>query len=304
MAKDSYENALGTYFITDFTAGIAYGVQNIFNHADVVLQEAIVSKVNFKVYTNNQSAKQLQEDCLSRLKVYKNALHRGTIIPYFQPIVDAKNGTVVKYEALARLETEKGEIISPYYFLDSAKEDKTFEYFTRQIMQKVFHVFSQNSIPISMNLTYENINSESMVEYIKNRLEKYGGEGITFEILESEDILDYSKIASFIIMVKQYGCKISIDDFGSGYSNFTNILKLNIDYIKLDGSLIEKLNTDINIQHMIKGLILYAKNTNIKTIAEFVSSKELADTVRELGIDYLQGYYYGEPKPPEHYGLL
>ncbi|MBU1216384.1 EAL domain-containing protein [bacterium] len=304
MAKDSYENALGTYFIADFTAGIAYGVQNIFNHADVVLQEAIVSKVNFKVYTNNQSAKQLQEDCLSRLKVYKNALHRGTIIPYFQPIVDAKNGTVVKYEALARLETEKGEIISPYYFLDSAKEDKTFEYFTRQIMQKVFHVFSQNSIPISMNLTYENINSESMVEYIKNRLEKYGGEGITFEILESEDILDYSKIASFIIMVKQYGCKISIDDFGSGYSNFTNILKLNIDYIKLDGSLIEKLNTDINIQHMIKGLILYAKNANIKTIAEFVSSKELADTVRELGIDYLQGYYYGEPKPPEHYGLL
>jgi diguanylate cyclase (GGDEF)-like protein/PAS domain S-box-containing protein len=304
MAKDSSENALGAYYIADFTAGVAYGVQNIFNHADVVLQEAIISKVNFKIYTNNQSAKEQQEDSLSRLQVYKNALHRGTIIPYFQPIVDAKSGLVIKYEALARLQTEKGEIISPYYFLDSAKEDKTFEYFTRQIMQKVFHIFSQNDIPISMNISYENISSLSMVEYIKNRLEKYGGEGITFEILESEDILDYEKIASFISMVKHYGCKISIDDFGSGYSNFSNILKLNIDYIKLDGSLIEKLNTDINIQHMLKGLTLYAKNSNIKTIAEFVSSKELADSVRELGIDYLQGYYYGEPKAPEFYGLL
>lgn len=304
MTKDTYETAHGDCFIADFSAGVAYGVQNIFNHADVVLQQAIASKSTYKVYTNNQSVKQLQEDNLNRLIIYKNALHTGKIIPYFQPIIDAKNSSIAKYEALARLETDTGEIISPYYFLDAAKEDKTFEYFTRQMMQKVFNIFAQNNIHISINLTCENINSPTMVEYIQNRLEKYGGDGITFEILESEDILDYSKIASFITMVKAYGCEISIDDFGSGYSNFTNILKLNIDYIKLDGSLIEKINTDENIQNMIKGLVLYAKNANIKTIAEFVSSKELADTVKLLGIDYIQGYYYGEPKPPEYYGLL
>lgn len=304
LSDGSYENSPENYILADFTAGISYGVQQIFNQADLVLQDAIASKTSYKIYKNNQSAKQLQEDTLNRLKVYKNALYAGNIIPYFQPIVDTFDTSIVKYEALARIETEDGEIISPYYFLESAKEDKTFEFFTRQMMQKVFNIYAQSDVQISMNLAYENINSETMVNYIKNRLDKYGGEGITFEILESEDILDYSVIEKFILMVKEYGCQVSIDDFGSGYSNFTNILKLNIDYIKLDGSLIEKLNTDDNVKHMIKGLLIYSKNANIKTIAEFVSTQELADTVRELGIDYIQGYYYGEPKPPEHYGLI
>ncbi|MDD2790386.1 MAG: EAL domain-containing protein [Sulfurimonas sp.] len=303
MASDSYKDTAGEHFIADFTAGISYGVKDIFNHADLSLQEALISKISYKVYKNNQSQKQLQEENLNRLKVYKNALHTGKIIPYFQPIVDAKDASIIKYEALARLETDNGEIISPYYFLDAAKEDKTFEFFTRQMMQKVFNIFAKSGVHISMNLTYGNINSPSMVEYIQNRLDKYGGKGITFEILESEDIQDYHVIESFIIMVKEYGCKVSIDDFGSGYSNFTNMLKFNIDYIKIDGSLIEKLNSDQNVRNMVRGLLVYAHNANMKVIAEFVSSEELSEAVKELGIDYMQGYYYGEPKPPEYYGL-
>ncbi|QSZ42242.1 EAL domain-containing protein [Sulfurimonas aquatica] len=303
LNNDFYINNLDQYITADFTVGIAYGIGGIFNHADLVLQEAILSKISYKVYKSNQTARQLEEDTLKRLRVYKQALHEGNIIPYFQPIVDTYTGKLIKYEALARLQTEDGSIVSPYFFLDSAKEDKSFEYFTRQMMQKVFIIYSKNSADISINLSYENINSESMIQYIKNRLNKYGGEGITFEIVESEDIRDYKVLEEFIGMVKNYGCKISVDDFGSGYSNFKHVTQLDIDFIKLDGSLIENLNKDENIKHMIKGLLVYAKNANIKTIAEFVSSKELADTVKELGIDYIQGYYHGEPKSPEEYGL-
>ncbi|QOY51163.1 EAL domain-containing protein [Candidatus Sulfurimonas baltica] len=304
MPNDEDENSISTNILADFTAGVSYGILNVFNHADIVLQDAIISKENYKIYSSNQTAKQLQKDNLDRLSIYKNALHKGKIIPYFQPIIDTLDNSIIKYEALARLETDDGEIISPYYFLDSAKEDKTFEFFTRQMMQKVFNVFEKNDVNMSINLTYENITSKTMLEYIKNRLNKYGGDGITFEIVESEDILDYKRIKEFISMVKEFGCKISIDDFGSGYSNFTNITQLDIDYIKLDGSLIEKINIDLNIKHMIKGIISYSKNANIKTIAEYVSTKELDDSVRELGIDYIQGYYYGEPKSADSYGLL
>ena len=302
--EDIYKDNHSSFLLADFTAGVAYGVENIFNHADVVLQEALISKQNYKIYTNNQTARQLQETTLARLKLYKNALHNDNVIPYFQPIIDIKDGSIMKYEALARLKTEDGEIITPYYFLDSAKEDKTFEYFTRQMMQKVFNVYVKKKVPLSMNLAYENIASKSMVSYIKNRLEKYGGESITFELLESEDIEDYTLIENFILMVKKYGCKVSIDDFGSGYSNFTKVIKLNIDYIKIDGTLIEKLITDENVLHMVDGIITYAKNANIETIAEYVSSKELADKVEEMGINYSQGYYYGEPKSAQSYDLI
>jgi EAL domain-containing protein (putative c-di-GMP-specific phosphodiesterase class I) len=142
-----------------------------------------------------------------------------------------------------------------------------------------------------------------MLEYIKNRLQKYGGERITFEIVETEEIDDYKIVENFILMVKEYGCKISIDDFGSGYSNFTNLIKLNIDFIKIDGSITTKLLSDEKAKIMVQGLIQFAKSINIKTIAEFVSSKELFDCIRELGVDFVQGYYLGMPKSPKEYDL-
>ena len=304
MDKDIYEKADGSSTVLDFTAGIAYSKTHLFHRADVVLQEAILTKRSYKIYENNQESQDVKQSTLDRLTVYKQALYDGNIIPYFQPIIDVIDESVMKYEALARLETEDGEIVTPYYFLNSAIEDKTFEYFTRQMMQKVFNVYEKSDVDISLNVTYENINSPAIIQYIKNRLDKYGGVGITFEIVESEEIKDYMVLEKFIIMVKEYGCKVSIDDFGSGYSNFTNVVQLNVDFIKIDGSIVEKLNSDKKVLLMVQGLLAYAKNTGIKTIAEFVSSKELADTVKELGIDYMQGYYYGEPKSAQAYKLV
>ncbi len=302
--EDIYDENDDEYLISDFTVGIAYGLKDIFNHADMILKDAIMSNKNLKVFENNNTTLDIQKDKLIRLKTYKKALHSDNIVPYFQPIIDTSDNSVVKYEALARLITSNGEVIPPKYFLDSAKEDNTAEFFTRQIIQKIFQVYSHYKTDISINITYENMCSQSMRAYIGNRLVKYGGKGITFEIIESEHIDDYELIEEFIVMVKEHGCSVSIDDFGSGYSNFANVIKLHVDYIKIDGSLIENLNIDENVEHMVKALLVFAKKANIKTIAEFVSTKEIDDRVRALGVDYVQGYYYGEPKPPEDYNLL
>lgn len=301
--SDTYHAQNGERIISDFTAGISYGIQHLHHAANVALQEAIVSKMNYKIDDRNSQCKVLKKSSLDKSQVYKNALHSGHIIPYFQPIVDATDHSVMKYEALARIELPDGTIVSPNDFLDAAIEDKTFEFFTRQMMQKVFIVYGKSNIEISMNLTYENLKSQTMLGYIKNRLDKYGGERITFEIVETEEISDYKVVEDFILMVKEYGCKISIDDFGTGYSNFTNLIKLNIDFIKIDGTLTTKLLSDKKASIIVQSLIQFAKNINIKTIAEFVSSKELSDCTKELGVDYLQGYYHGEPKDAKFYKL-
>ncbi len=289
--------------IVTFSAGISYGVKNILHHADLVLQEALLRKVNFLEYKDEQDAVTREIESIGRMKVYKKALMEGCITPYFQPIIDNKTGKILKYEALARIISDN-EIISPCYFLESSREDKSFEAFSRQMMQKVFNVYSKNDINVTINVTYENLISKDMINYIKNRLDKFGGEGVTFEILESEEIKDYKIVEQFILMVKEYGCSISIDDFGSGYSNFTNVLLLNIDYIKLDGSLIENITTDENVLSVVKSILDFSRGANMKTIAEFVSTKEIAKKVEELGIDFSQGYFYSEPKSPEDLGLL
>lgn len=299
----TYESKDGVTVMSDYTVGIAYGQTDIFNHANIALQRAIIEKEKYHIFNCDEDSKENSKEALKRLNIYKKALYDGNIIPYFQPIVDASDGSVLKYEALARIVTDEGSIVTPDKFLTSAMEDRTFEFFTRQIMQKVFNIYSKTHVEISMNLTYENINSPDMIAYIKNRLDKYGGERMTFEIVETEEIQDYNVLKSFISMVKEYGTKVSIDDFGSGYSNFTNLIRLNIDFIKIDGSLIEELLIDGKVRHMVEGIIQYSKNIDVKTIAEFVSSKEISDEVKRLGVDYVQGYHHGKPKAPQYYGL-
>lgn len=287
-----------------YSAGVAYGMHQILKKANIALHEAFKSMSNYAVYQENDTLSSYQKTRLKNLYVYQEALESDNIIPYFQPLIDARTGKIFKYEALARIRTKEGDIITPNLFLEVAKEDKTFEYFTRQLFQKIFQIYAKNEIRFSLNVTYENIISQEFLAYLRNRLEKYGGERLTFEIIESEEILDYKAVSKFIDFVKQYGSEIAIDDFGSGYSNFTNLVKLDIDYIKIDGTIIEKLISDKSVEIMAKSLITFAKATNIKTIAEFVSSEEIMHKVKELDIDYLQGYYYGAPKPPQEYALF
>ena len=291
--------------VSNFTVGVSTGIVNLLYTSGKALETALNKNLRFFQYDEAlyNMNKDLSANGMKDLKVYRDALHNGNIVPYLQPIVDVNTEEVVKYEALARIVTEDGRVVSPNFFLKEAEEDKSFEFFSRQLMQKIFHVYEKNDIAISINLTYENIISKSMVTYIKNRLDKHGGEKITFEIVESEMIEDYTIVENFISMIKEYGCKVSIDDFGSGYSNFTNLVKLNADYIKLDGSLIEKLMSDTNVQTMVKALVTFAKGTNIQTVAEYVSSQEIAQVVKSYGIDLSQGYYYGRPREPKEYGL-
>ncbi|MCV6607198.1 MAG: diguanylate cyclase [Campylobacterales bacterium] len=289
--------------VVTYSIGIASGINDLLENADKALEKAIIGDKHFAVYSKNSEVRYMEREGLQCLRVYKDALNNGDLIPYFQGIYDSKTEELFKYEALARLRDKEGKIHAPATFLPVSKSDKSFEFFTRQILQKIFNIYGKNKNKVTINLTYENIISPTCVAYLKNRLEKFGGNGITIEIVESEDITDYKKVEKFILFVKEYGCQTAIDDFGSGYSNFTNIIKLNIDYIKLDGSLIENVNIDKNVETMVKALVQFAKETKIKTVAEFVSTKEIAEKVKTLGIDYLQGYYYSEPKSPEELGF-
>ncbi len=108
---------------------------------------------------------------------------------------------------------------------------------------------------------------------------------------------NYEEILNFVKIVKSYGCNIAIDDFGSGYSNFAHILNLKIDLLKLDASLIKDIDSNKSALVTIKAIDSFAKTLGIKTCAEFIHSKEVYETLKELKIDFMQGYYFAEPIP-------
>ena len=115
------------------------------------------------------------------------------------------------------------------------------------------------------------------------------------EITEQDSVEDFESVNNFIAKIKDVGVKIALDDFGSGYSNFSILMKLQIDYLKIDGSLIKNIDKDKNAQIIVKTIVQFAQDLNIKTIAECVCSKEIFEVVKDMGIDYAQGYFVGKP---------
>jgi EAL domain-containing protein (putative c-di-GMP-specific phosphodiesterase class I) len=124
--------------------------------------------------------------------------------------------------------------------------------------------------------------------------------GIILEIVESEGIENFYEVNRFIEQAKSSGCHIAIDDFGTGYSNFEYLIKLNADFLKIDGSLIKNIDTDIDAQDIVSTMVSFAKKKKIPVIAEFVSSEAIFNKVKSLGIEYAQGYYIGKPEKGLH----
>ena len=151
-------------------------------------------------------------------------------------------------------------------------------------------------IHISINLDYTDILNPQIKKALVSKIRNTNiGGYLTLEILESEKVSSFDTVNEFINDVKKLGVKIAIDDFGTGFSNYENILNLNIDYIKIDGSLIKRVDEDIYL-NLIKSIVLFSKQQNIKVVAEFVSDLKTLRYVKNIEIDYSQGYYIGKPE--------
>ncbi|MFY9143492.1 EAL domain-containing protein [Sulfuricurvum sp.] len=278
------------------TLGISYGKDLLLVNADIALKLAKKTKKNFLIYDDTMAMVKEYEKNFEWTKRLKKAIEEDRIVPVFQPIVDTKTQQVVKYEALMRMIDNQGSYIAPIHFLELAKKNKLYHQLTKIMIEKTFKRFENLPYLVSINISVEDILNKEIYNFILKKLGESGiGQKIIFEIIESEGIENFDQVLEFIESVKKYGAKISIDDFGTGYSNFEYLMKLKVDYIKIDGSMIKNIDTDKSSQMITKTIVDFAKNMNILTVAEFVHSKNVAEKVRELEVDYSQGYYFGEP---------
>jgi len=243
------------------TIGVAFG-KNALHNSFAALNMAKNDNLQYVIFTSEEKFKKQIEFNKTWQREIKYAIEESMIEPFFQPIV-GRDKKIVKYESLMRMKKTEGEDIKyiPPFFIDIAIKTKQYLTISKQMIEKT--------------------NAQGRV---------------TFEILENEGIQDYQVIEKFINHFRKYNVKIAIDDFGSGYSNFKRIMAINPDYIKFDGSLIKNIDKDSYSYLIVKNLVNFAKEAKIKTVAEFVHSKEVFDTCVYLGIDLFQGYYFSEPK--------
>lgn len=281
------------------SAGVSYDNKEfLLNHANMALKIAKLESKDLVVYSDDNSLNAKYNNNIKYAAKLTQALKDNKVVAYFQAIVDNNTKEFNKYEALVRIVDVDGSVISPFFFLDVAKKSKKYFGVSRAVLIQAFEKFKNSNDEVSINLSILDITDAKMVGFIINLLKENNmGHRVTFEIVESEYIDKFDQALAFITEVKKYGVKIAIDDFGIGYSNFEYMLKLKADYLKIDGSLIKNITKDENSYKVVSAIVDFTKKLGMKTVAEFVEDEEIFKVVKELGIDYSQGYYFDKPSP-------
>ena len=284
--------------LLSFYASYATISKHVLEHCEYGLLE---SKKNLGTFIN---ATTIQEEVIIK---YTNAMTLSQKLRVaflddrfsccYQPIIDKKSGEIVKYEALMRIKTRGGEKLYPGEFLDVLQDMYIYPEVTKVIIEKSFQMFKERECQFSINLSFADIINPETEAFILAMVEKYPqvAKRCTFELLENEAIKNELEVLRFFHLLHEAGVKISIDDFGSGFSNYDTIFKFDVDFIKIDGTITESLLTSSKSRVLLDSIITVARELNAQIIVEYVSSKEIYDYVCKLDVDMLQGYFIGKP---------
>jgi len=294
--KFIYEDKIFQFMMS---AGIAYGKKKkLLAYADMALKEAKKKNIQLAIYDEEEKLEQVHKDDIACHAKLIHAIDEKKVISYFQPIVPIQDSTLVtKYESLVRIDND-GVIIPPFRFIDVAKANRIYHRITRAVIHNTLSVIEKYKIPCSLNISLVDIDNERTMSHFFDILQNFEyNDLLTVELLETEDFKNYDDVYKFCVKVRSYGIKVALDDFGSGYSNFSHILHLPVDYIKIDASLISNIDRDLNSRLMVETIVDLAHKLHILTIAEFVSSQDILDVITKLGVDYAQGFHLGKPEP-------
>ncbi len=270
--------------------------RDIMAAADMALRYAKNEHQDLILFTETLFLSETHQKNLYWTSKIRKALAMDRIMPFYQSISDNRTGEISKYECLIRMDDPPGPEISPSEFIDIAKKTRIYPLLTKIMIEKTFRFFQKNGLSFSVNLTAEDIRNQGTTDFLFRKIREFGlGNRLTIEIVESESIQNFKNAMEFIKALKAEGCSLAIDDFGTGYSNFNYLLQLDPDYIKIDGSLIQQINSNPQAAMIIEIIVEFSKRNGILTIAEFVSDAEIHESVKKMGIDFSQGYFIGKP---------
>ncbi|HEX5329901.1 EAL domain-containing protein [Sulfuricurvum sp.] len=243
-----------------------------------------------------------QQVGLMKLIDVKESFDEDRLVPFLQPIYHSDNCALSHYEMLARIRTRDGKIITPNYFLPTIHSTLLEQRLTKRIIQSANQIITQSpDTTLSLNISVGELNDNSILDILLHEISDSVATQMCLELLETDMADDFVQLGMRVQELKEKGYRIAIDDFGTGYSNFINIAQLNIDYLKIDGSLIRQVESNVRTATIVEAIQVFSEKLGIMTVAEFVSSDEILHCIQSIGINYVQGYVLGKPAPVDEY---
>ena len=265
--------------------------QDVIHKADTALYESKHNGRNMISYYDISQPKRLYREKL------KEMIESDKLICYYQAIRDLETKSLHHYEALLRIQ-DGDNIIFPDKILPDLEDSYLYTYLTKRVIEyNIDKLRTDLKIKISINLSADDLVNDSILSILAQNADL--ADRLLIEILENR-IVDYKKVELSIQKLKLFGYKICIDDFGSGYSNLNHLLKLSIDYLKIDGSIIKEIYHDKRAYSIVKTFATFCKQNNIEVIAEFIDNQEVVDILKRFGVQYGQGWYFSKAEPYEN----
>ena len=233
------------------------------------------------------------------ISLVKDAIREDKFVLHFQPVVHMDNGKIVHHEVLVRLKGDEGELISPQVFLPVAERFGLMPQIDRWVVSAALDALHrQPGLKLFINISGISLSEKSLLEYFEELITQYGIEPsrIGFEITETAAVKDMLLAQRWIERLKKIGCRFALDDFGVGFSSFSYLRMLPVDYLKIDGSFIRNLEKDPSNLALVEAMSTIARSLGKKTVAEYVENKNVLKILQELKIDCAQGYFLGKPR--------
>lgn len=244
------------------------------------------------------------------LQRFDKALNEGRLVVTAQSIINikAKKDAQVDmngFEILIRMQDDNGRLVPPNAFLPAVERYNRAPKLDRWILDKVLFLLSENRNVLSqidkcsINLSGQSLVSEGFLQFIMAKLKEYGIEPskICFEITETAAIANLDQATAFVQSLKDLGCYFALDDFGSGLSSFAYLKTLPVDFLKIDGMFVKDIHTDNVSRAMVKAINEMGHVLGKQTIAEYVENEEILEILKEIGVDFAQGFHAGRPEP-------
>ncbi|MGM0415993.1 MAG: EAL domain-containing protein [Thermodesulfobacteriota bacterium] len=292
-----FSDKISSFSVT-LVGGIACGTEDLINRADVALHKAKHEKQVFEVY---------HEDHFNQtggrnywINEVLQGLKENRILPHYQPLVNLETNRTFKFECLMRMVGKNGDIIPPGDFLPIIEQTSIYPQMTECIVEKACSFFADRTESFGINLSIDDLLRQKTVDSILTIAKKYNtADRMVIEVVETQHVHNFSAALKVLDLFNSVGMRVAIDDFGSGYANFSYLSEFPAHLVKIDGSLVKKINKDPKTYNLVKMLVEYAHNEGMEVVAEFVCDAEILQTVKELGCDYGQGYYFSKPLPAD-----
>jgi len=227
---------------------------------------------------------------------FQKILQDKSIRLAYQPVIDSKTGKVKSYEVLMRVVQENGELISAGSYIQIAEYFGFIDQVDLLVLElAIKEVRDDSKVSLGINVSAMSIANDKWLDSARHLLQDPDvASRIIIEITETGFINNMDRMQYFVDEIQSLGCQVAIDDFGAGYTSFTQLKSLRADILKIDGVFIKDIATNYDNQLFVKTLVSFAKAFGLKTVAEFVENGEVAKLLIDIGIDYLQGHYFGK----------